>query len=165
MKRFGVAFSIVVLLVTFAVLAAAGGKPTMIQFGPASPFVISAADSGCGFDMLVSPQAGRPSREKAILFSNSVIVTGPLFSTLQNLTTNKTANVNATGPATVTFSDNTLVARGTSFTTLPANVAQAAGLPTVALTSGALTLTFDDMGNIASASLTGTAQDACLLVE
>lgn len=164
MKPFRLAFSVALLLLAFAVLAAAQGKP-IIQIQPLTPFVVLAANSGCGFDILVSPQAGRPNRERAIIFSNTQIIAGPLFVTFQNLTTNKTANVNISGPGTFTFSDNTFVLRGPSFAVLPESVAQAAGLPRAALTNGNLTLTFDDQGNITSASLNGTSQDTCSLLE
>ena len=115
--------------------------------------------------MLLSPQAGRPNRERTITFSNTQIIAGPLFVTFQNLTTNKTFDANISGPGTFTFSDNTFVLRGPSFTALTESVAQAAGLPRAALTNGNLALTFDDQGNITSASLRGTAQDACSLLE
>ena len=153
-------------MLAFALLAAAAGKP-IIQIVPAPPFVVLAADSGCGFDMLVSPlsKPGQPNFERQILFSNTVIIAGPLFETFQNLTTNKTANVNISGPGTFTISTNTFVLRGPSFTVLPESVAQAAGLPLAVLTNGSFTLTFDNLGNITSASLNGTAQDACLLVD
>jgi hypothetical protein len=165
MKPFRVAFTVALLLLTFAVLAAAGGKP-IIQIAPfTTPFVTSAADSGCGFDILTSPQAGRPNRERTITFSNTQITAGPLFVTLQNLTTNKTVNENISGPGTFTFSDNTFVLRGPSFVVLPVSVAQAAGLPMAFLTNGLLTLTFDEQGNITSASLSGTARDVCPLLE
>jgi hypothetical protein len=164
MKPIHVAFNVALLLLAFALLAAAGGKP-IIQIVPFTPVVVSAADTGCGFDMLLSPQAGRPNRERTITFSNTQITAGPLFATFQNLTTNKTANVNISGPGTFTFSDLSFVLRGPSFSALPESVAQAAGLPRAALTNGNLTLTFDDLGNITSANLSGTAQDACLLVE
>jgi hypothetical protein len=164
MKPFSVASAVALLLLAFALLAAAQGKP-IIQITPFTPFVVSAADNGCGFDILLTPQAGRPNRERTILFTNSVIIAGPLFVTFQNLTTNKTADVNISGPGTFTFSDNTFVLRGPSFATLPENVAQAAGLPRSALPNGNLVLTFDSAGNIISASLAGTARDACSLLE
>jgi hypothetical protein len=163
-KPFSVAFNIALVLLAFALLAAAQGKP-IIQITPLTPFVVSAADNGCGFDILFSPQAGRPNREKAIIFSNTEIITGPAFVTLQNLTTNKTFDANISGPGTFTFSDNTFVLRGPSFAGLPESVAQAAGLPRAGLTNGHLVLTFDDQGNITTASLNGTARDVCPLLE
>lgn len=164
MKPFRMTFSVALLLFGFALLVAAQGKP-IIQITPFSPFVVTSANSGCGFDMLLSPQAGRPNRERTITFNNTQITAGPLFVTFQNLTTNKTADENISGPGTFTFSTNTFVLRGPSFAFLPESVAQAAGLPRAALTNGNLTLTFDDLGNITSASLNGTAQDACSLLE
>jgi hypothetical protein len=163
-KPFNVAFNVTLLLLAFAQLAAAQGKP-IIQIQPFTPFVVSAADNGCGFDILLSPQAGRPNRERAIIFSNREIIAGPLFATFQNLTTNKTANVNISGPGTFTFSDNTFVLRGPSFSVLPESVAEAAGLPRAALTNGNLVLTFNEQGDITSASLNGTSRDACSLLE
>jgi hypothetical protein len=107
MKPFRVAFTVALLLLAFTVFAAAGGKP-IIQIAPFTrPFVTSAADSGCGFDILMSPQAERPNRERTITFSNTQITAGPLFVTFQNLTTSKTVNENISGPGTFTFSDNT----------------------------------------------------------
>lgn len=164
MKPFKVASAVALLLLAFALLAAPQGKP-IIQITRFTPTVISAADNGCGFDLLLTPQAGKPNRERTILFTNSEIIAGPLFVTFQNLTTNKTDNENISGPGTFTFSDNTFVLRGPSFATLPESVAQTAGLPRSALTNGNLVLTFDNAGNITSASLTGTARDLCPLLE
>jgi hypothetical protein len=158
------ASAVALLLLAFALLAAPQGKP-IIQITPFAPTVIPAADNGCGFDLLLTPQAGKPNRERTILFTNSEIIAGPLFVTFQNLTTNKTDNENISGPGTFTFSDNTFVLRGPSFATLPESVAQTAGLPRSALTNGNLVLTFDNAGNITSASLTGTARDLCPLLE
>lgn len=164
MKPFRVAFTVALFLLTFAVLAAAQGKP-IIQITPFTPSVVPAADNGCGFDILLTPQAGRPNRERTITFSNTQIIAGPLFVTFQNLTTNKTVNENISGPGTFTFSDNTFVLRGPSFVVLPESVAQTARLPRTALTNGNLELTFDSLGNITSASLSGTARDVCTLLE
>ena len=164
MRPFRVVSALALLLLAFALLAAAQGKP-IIQITPFTPFVVPAADNGCGFDILLTPQAGRPNRERTILFTNSEIVAGPLFVTFQNLTTNKTDNENISGPGTFSFSDNTFVLRGPSFVVLPESVAQTAGLPRTALTNGSLVLTFDSLGNITSASLSGTARDVCSLLE
>jgi hypothetical protein len=163
-KPIRVASAVALLLLAFALPAAPQGKP-IIQITPLTPSVIPAADNGCGFDILVTPQAGRPNLERTILFTNSFIIAGPLFVTFQNLTTNKTANENISGPGTFTFSDNTFVIRGPSFTILPESVAQTAGLPRSALTNGNLVLDFDNAGNITSASLAGTARDLCPLLE
>jgi hypothetical protein len=67
-KPFRVASAIALVLLAFALLAAAQGKP-IIQITPFTPFVVSAADNGCGFHILLIPQAGRPNRERAILFT------------------------------------------------------------------------------------------------
>ena len=164
MKPFNLAITVALFLLAFALLAAAQGKP-IIQITPFTPFVSLAADNGCGFDILLSPQAGRPNRERTITFTNSQTIVGPLFVTFQNLTANKTVNMNISGPGTFTFSDNTFVLHGPSFSTLPASVAQASGLPTAVLTNGNFVLTFDDLGNITSAHLKGTSQDVCSLLE
>jgi hypothetical protein len=157
----------VLVFVCFALLATfayAQGKP-IIQITPFTPTVVLAADNGCGFDILLSPQPGKPNLERAILFTNAEIFAGPVFVTLQNLATNKTVAVNISGPGTFSFSNNTFVLPGPSFVSLGAAVMQAAGLPSTALTNGRVVITFDDQGNITSASLTGTAQDVCAMLQ
>jgi hypothetical protein len=161
MKRFGV---VALLLLAFAVAAAAQGKP-VITIEPLTPVVFPAAVTGCGFDILASPQAGRPNVERVILFTNSELVVGPLFVTFQNLTTNKTVDVNISGPGSYSGSNNTFTFHGPSFVILPESVAQAAGLPRTVLINGRLVLTYDDQFNAISASFSGTAQDACALVQ
>ena len=77
---------VALLLLTLA-LPAAALKPT-IQLIPFTSALIPAADA-CGFDVLFTPQAGRPNRERLIQFANTSIIAGPLFVTAKNLSTGK----------------------------------------------------------------------------
>jgi hypothetical protein len=161
----------IALLLLALTVRAAAQKPTitMTPF-PASGIVAPTANV-CGFDILATPQAGRPNGEKLILFGNTGIVTGPQFITLKNLTTGKTVDVNVSGPGHLTFSLTTtdVVLSGPfviASPPIPADVATAAGLPQVALIDGRIAFTADLQGNILSIqSFAGTAQDICQLLQ
>jgi hypothetical protein len=150
-------------------LPAFSQKPA-IQFIPLTTTVAPTAGV-CGFDILVTPQPGRPNAERLILFANSAIIAGPQFVTLKNLSTGKTIDLNVSGPGVLTFSGitTTLVFMGAGeliFHPLPADVAAAAGLPRVFLLHGQLVTTLDQQGNIISIqSVNGTIQDLCQLLQ
>ena len=158
----------VALLLLALTLPAAAQKPS-IQLMPFTSAFIPAADA-CGFDVLFTPQAGRPNRERLIQFANTAIVAGPLFVTLTNLKTGKTVNVNISGPIKIGVSTSgttsTDVGTGPSIPgALPANVAAAAGLPLLPLFHGRAVFTIDAQGNLISVSVTGTVEDVCQLLQ
>jgi hypothetical protein len=162
-----IALSVVVLA-----LPAVAQKPTITET-PFTTFTITGgpAAGACAFDVLLTPQTGRPNKEKTITFSNGTqMVTGALFLTLENLTTHKTVNLNASGPGTTTFSGGiptSFVARGPVlvFNVVPTSISTAAGLPAVALTDGRLVFTFDAQGNLTALNLDGHSQDVCQMLE
>ena len=161
------------LMATFLLLLAVPAlpqKPIIQVMSWPTAGVLGPTASACGFDILATPQAGRPNKEKLILFGDTGILTGPLFLTLKNLTTGKTVDVNNSGPGQFTYSADTttIVVHGPSlgaFPPPPADVARAAGLPLVPLSFGRLIVTVDQQGNILSfQSVTGKVQDVCELL-
>jgi hypothetical protein len=163
-KQISEVFKVALLLLALAVPAAAQ-KPT-IQLVPFTSAFVPAADA-CGFDVLATPQAGRPNKEREIQFANMVILAGPLFATLKNLSTGKTIDVNVSGPTHFNVSSNTLVVAGPGIgLEPPGNLFKAAGLPPLPLTHGQLVFTLDDQGNITSIDkVTGTVEDVCELLQ
>jgi len=156
----------VALLLLALALPALAQKPT-ITLTPFTSAFVPAADA-CGFDVLVTPQTGRPNKERLIQFNNTAIIVGPLFVTLKNLSTGKTIDVNISGPSKISFSGTTttFVATGASIQPLPANILTAAGLPPLPLIHGQIVFTFDDQGNVISVqSVTGSVQDVCQLLQ
>jgi len=156
----------VALLLLALALPAAAQKPT-IQLMPFTSAFIPAADA-CGFDVLFTPQAGRPNRERLIQFANTAIVAGPLFVTATNLSTGRTIDLNISGPFHLSFSSNTttVVSTGPSIQPLPANVLTAAGLPPLPLIHGQIVFTVDNQGNVTSIQrVTGTVKDVCELLQ
>jgi hypothetical protein len=164
-KQISDAPKVAVLLLALT-LPAVAQKPT-IQLMPFPGAFVPAA-AACGFDVLVTPQAGRPNKARQIQFNNTAITAGPLFVTLKNLSTGKTIDVNISGPIRLSFSGTTTTAlfTGPFIQPLPANVATAAGLPLLPLIHGQIVFTFDDHGNVTSIqSVTGTVQDVCQLLQ
>jgi hypothetical protein len=156
----------VALLLLALALPAAAQKPT-IQLIPFTSVFVPAADA-CGFDLLVTPQAGRPNKERIIQFNNAAIIAGPLFVTLKNLSTGRTIDLNISGPShQLTLSGNTtVVSTGPSIQPLPADLLTAAGLPLLPLIHGQIVFTVDDQGNVTSIQkVTGTVQDVCQLLQ
>ena len=154
----------IALLLLVLGLPAVAQKPT-IQLIPFTS-VFLPAEAACGFDVLVTPQAGRPNKERLIQFNNTAIIAGPLFVTLKNLSTGKTINLNISGPTRIGFSGTTAQFLGPFVIPLPADVATAAGLPLLSLTHGRVVVTLDQQGNISSIqSATGTVQDVCQLLQ
>src|SRR3989442_14221295 len=111
MKQFRKVPRVALLLLALA-LPAVAQKPT-IQLFPFTSFFVSAADA-CGFDVLFTPRAGRPNGERLIQFANTTIIAGPLFVILTNLSSQKTINVNISGPGQILFTTNTFVGEGRS---------------------------------------------------
>ena len=162
-KQISDASKIALLLLALA-LPAVAEKPTIELMPFTSAFVPAAA--ACGFDVLATPQPGRPNKERVIQFNNAAIIAGPLFVTLKNLSTGKTINLNISGPTRIGFSGTTAQFLGPFVIPLPADVATAAGLPLLSLTHGRVVVTLDQQGNISSIqSATGTVQDVCQLLQ
>jgi len=156
---------VALLLLALAVPAAA--QRPIIQFLPFTSAFIPAADA-CGFDVLATPQAGRPNLGKVIAFANMEIYSGPIFATLKNLSTGKTIDVNISGPAHFNVSGNTFVAEGPAIflDLLPKNLLTAAGLPPLPFFHGQVVFTLDDQGNITSIDKqTGKVEDVCELLQ
>jgi len=163
MKQFRKVPKVALLLLALA-LPAIAQKP-IITLSPFTSFFVSAVDA-CGFDVLFTPEPGRPNLERVIQFTNTEITVGPLFVTLTNLSTQKTINLNISGPGQFLFTTNTFVSEGPSIPgPLPANVATAAGLPLLPLFHGRAVFTFDAQGNLTSISFTGAVQDVCQLLQ
>jgi hypothetical protein len=164
-KQISDAPKVAVLLLTLA-LPAVAEKPTIELMPFPGAFVPAAA--ACGFDVLVTPQAGRPNKERQIQFNNTAIIAGPLFVTLKNLSTGKTINLNISGPTRISFSGTTttVVSTGPSIQPFPASVLTAAGLPPLPLIHGQIVFSVDDQGNVTSVQrVTGTVQDVCQLLQ
>jgi hypothetical protein len=106
MKRILGSLYVALLLLALA-LSAVAQKPTIQLIPFTSVFVPAAA--ACGFDLLVTPQAGRPNRERLIQFANTAIIAGPLFVTVKNLSTGKTINLNINAPHPAPLRSNNLV--------------------------------------------------------
>jgi hypothetical protein len=156
-------------LLVLASLPALAQKPIiqLIPFPTAG--IVEPTASLCGFDILATPQAGRPNGPRIIQFANTAITAGPLFLTLKNLSSGKTVDVNVSGPSILNFSGTTttVVSMGPGILAPapPASVTTAAGLPPVPLLHGRLVFTVDEQGNVASIqSFTGTAEDVCQLL-
>jgi hypothetical protein len=156
------ALKVVVLLLALTMPALAQ-KPT-IMISLFTPTVIPS--DICGFGILVTPQVARPNLAKIIFFANSGISSGPVFITLENLTTHKTVDLNISGPVTFNFTDTyVLLGPGLAIEGLPPDVATAAGLPKLPLFHGRAVFKLDDLGNITAASFTGRVDDACQIMQ
>jgi hypothetical protein len=160
MKQLRIATVIGLLALALPALAQ---KPT-ITLVPLIPFTITGgpANGACTFDVSVVPQPNRPNGERQILFANSVIIAGPVFVTLTNLSTGKTLNLNISGPGVVNFSANEQTLLGPALISgFPPDLTEAAGLPAVSLLTGRTVITFDNLGNLTSITHIGTVQDIC----
>jgi hypothetical protein len=162
MKYRSGALKVVFLLLALSMPALAQ-KPTIV-ISPFTPTVI--ASDICGFGILATPQVGRPNLAKIIFFANSGISSGPVFITLENLTTHKTVDLNISGPVNFNFSDTyVLLGPGLAIEGLPPDLAAAAGLPKLPLFHGRAVFKLDDLGNITSISFTGKVEDACQMMQ
>jgi hypothetical protein len=163
-KRISQAPKVALLMLALALPAAAVAQPPTILITPFTGAFVPAADA-CGFDVLVNPQAGRPNKERTIIFNNArVAIAGPLFVTLKNMNSGKTIDLNISGPSRISASGTTYTSIGPSIWPLPSDVLAAAGLPPLPLIHGQFVFTFDDQGNITVQSVTGTVQDVCQLL-
>lgn len=153
-----------VLLLTLALPAVASAP--IITITLLAAFVIPSGPDGCpSFDVYVAPQAGRPNNGKTITFANgSTIGHGATFVTATNLTTNKSINLNISGPAQFSVTDNTFTAFGAILGFLPPNLVPP-DLPAISFAHGKIVLQFDNAGNIVSITFTGTAQNICELLQ
>jgi hypothetical protein len=165
-KQISEVFKVALLLLALAVPAAAQ-NPT-IQPMPFTDSVFIPAADACGFDVLATPQAGRPNKGKVILFADMRIFSGPIFVTLKNVSTGKTIDLNVSGPAHVSLSGNTVLIEGPSISLPPgpANLLAYPGLSPLQLIHGQLVFTFDDQLNLTSLDkVTGTVEDVCELLQ
>jgi hypothetical protein len=165
-KQISEVFKVALLLLALAVPAAAQ-KPIIQPLPFTDPIFIPAADA-CGFDVLATPQAGRPNKGKVILFADMRIFSGPIFVTLKNLSTGKTIDLNVSGPAHVSLSGNTVSIVGPSINLLPGLGDPLAypDLSPLQLIHGQTVYTFDDQEKITSVDkVTGTVEDVCVLLQ
>jgi hypothetical protein len=159
-------FKVALLLLALAVPAAAQ-KPIIQPLPFTDPIFIPAANA-CGFDVLATPQAGRPNQAKVILFANMRIFSGPVFVTLENLSTGKTIDLNVSGPAHVSLSGNTVSILGPSINLFPGpgDILAYPDLSPLQLIHGQIVYTFDDQENLISVDkVTGTVEDVCVLLQ
>ena len=155
------------LLVAAAVAPALAQKPTIVMLPFPDEGLVSPTRELCGFDILATPQAGRPNTARLILFQNTGIIAGPFMLTLENLDSGKTVDVNVSGPARLT-ADGRFIGMGpgiVAFPPSPRSVTEAAGLPEVPLTHGRAVFAVDDSGMVTAVqSFVGVAQDVCELL-
>jgi len=128
------------------------------QFLPAPPFTLPA--EFCGFQVQVTPQVDKRFEKLLRASDGSMILlhTGFLSVSYTNLETGKTITENVSGPLKITvFPDGsvTLAAKGRSGLFLDPADAQRFGLPTLAVTAGALTGSMAPDGSLTSLSLHG----------
>src|ERR1700741_4856749 len=96
-----------IILFLPAVTVAAQKKPIIQAIPFPDSGLVAPTASACGFDILLTPQPGKPNKEKIILFGNLGIISGPLFLTVKNLSTGKTTDVNVSGPVQIVLSTDT----------------------------------------------------------
>jgi len=129
------------------------------QFGPATPFTLSA--SFCGFEVLVTPGVNKEYTKilKTADGSMTFLFAGAFGASFTNLQTGKTITENMSGPGQATInSDGSITevhtGRNGPFILMPAD-AQRFGLPAVSVTAGALSFSVAADGTITSLSLDG----------
>jgi streptogramin lyase len=149
-------------VVTAAPAVARGPK---WEFQPADPTTLSA--DYCGFEIGLEFPVDR-AYAKILKASDGTMIflaTGSLTVLDTNLSTGKTASANISGPVKVTsFPDGsfTFSKKGLAGLVLSPADAQRFGVPTVGVTAGAQTISFDPDGNVTSFSLQGhVLMDAC----
>ena len=166
-KQISEVSKVALLLLALAVPAAA--RRPIIQPMPFTDPIFIPAANACGFDVLATPQAGRPNNKaKVILFANMRIFSGPVFVTLENLSTGKTIDLNVSGPAHVSLSDNTVSIVGPSINLFPGpgDILAYPDLSPLQLIHGQIVYTFDDQENLTSLDkVTGTVEDVCELLQ
>jgi hypothetical protein len=163
MKYFSVVAKFAALLLTLAFPAIAAAP--IIIISPFTGEIIPEGPDTCPFNVSVVPEAGRPNNGKIILFANSAILHGAAFVTATNLTTNKSINLQFSGPEHFSFVDNTITVTGPDLSFLSPNVLPPNLPPVLYAQGGRLVVQFDKAGNIVSVSFNGTVQNLCELLE
>jgi hypothetical protein len=168
MKHVSGVCKFVALLLMFALPAVASAP--IFTVTPFTPLVIASGPGGCpSFDVLLAPQAGRPNKGKVITFANgSSISTGAVFVTATNLTSNKSINLNISGPGQFSVSDNTFTVFGASLDIGFQNVPPANLPSNLVFAHGQAVLQFDNSAppQVTSISFVGAApQDVCQSLE
>jgi hypothetical protein len=138
--------------------ALADGRRDGWQFLPAESFTLPA--EFCGFQVQVTPQVNKRFEKLLKASDGSMILlhTGFLSVSYTNLQTGKTITENVSGPLKITvFPDGSVTSadKGRTSLFLPPDDAQRFGLPTVAVTAGAVTASVAPDGVITSLSLHG----------
>jgi hypothetical protein len=158
------------LLVALTPLSMLAQRPTITLVYPDGFSVLAPTAPYCGFDMIDTPQPGKPLKEKMITFANGgALVSGALYVQLKNANTGEIVDVSSSGPRTITLEPDgstLIVGGGLSIWNNPPpplSVTQAAGLPPVPYTRGKVVIVFDAAGNITSMHVFGTAENACSL--
>ena len=170
MRRLGVVVALGALLGVFGGVVTAGpalARGDGWEFLPAEPFTLPADFCGfpIGFSWPVRKEYSKILKAGAD-GSMIVLITGVDKIVATNLSTGKTLPLqNVSGPAKVTtFPDGSVTVSSTGlggFIFSPAD-AQRFGMPTVGVTAGAQTTTFDADGNVTSFSLQGdVVVDTC----
>jgi hypothetical protein len=162
MRRLGVIVALSAMLGMLGGVVTASpalaGRGHKWQFLPAQPFTVPA--NSCGFKIRVTPVVNNRFSKLLKTLDGSMIFlhTGFFSASYQNLQTGKTITENVPGPVKITvFSDGsvTLAVKGRSSLFLDPADARRFGLPTVAVTAGALTGSIASDGSITSLSLHG----------
>jgi hypothetical protein len=135
-----------------SVVSAASAEPPTRTFVGATPV----SGPFCpGFDVLVTPVF---NKEYAITFSNgAVIIEGPSFSDVTNLSNGKTIEINSSGPGFFSADGSTLTAPGAQGIFLPAGALSPGSPPVSQLLSGVLVV---DLAT-GAISETGHIRDLC----
>jgi hypothetical protein len=128
------------------------------QFSQAEPFTLPAVF--CGFKIRVAPVVNKEYFKvlKASDGSMTFLITGAAKASYTNLATGKTITENISGPGTFTMRPDgsvVIAAKGLFALFLTPADAQRFGLPTVAVTAGALTQSTAADGSITSLTLHG----------
>jgi streptogramin lyase len=169
MRRLGVIVALGALLGMFGGVMTASpalaGRGPKWQFQPSGPFTLPA--EFCGFKVRVAFPVNKAYAKvlKASDGSMTFLSTGALKLSYTNMRTGKTVTGNASGPSkTTVFPDGSAVVAGKGHAGLflPPDLAQRFGLPTVSVTAGPLTISFDPDGHLTSLSLHGhVLADVC----
>jgi len=161
MRRLGVIVALGALLGMVGAVVTASpalARGPQWQVFPAAPFTLPA--TFCGFDVRVAGVADKEFVKTLTASDGSTtfLVTGLLTASWTNLATGKTITLNGSGPAKITVNpDGSVIElrKGPNFAILTPAEAARFGLPTVSVTSGALTESLAPDGTVTSASLQG----------
>jgi hypothetical protein len=118
-------------------------KPTISLLYPNGFSILAPTAPFCGFDMLDTPQPGKPLLETISQFAHGgALATGMLYVQLKNADTGQIINLSSSGPGKITFEPDgstVIISGGLSIWNNPPPplaVTQAAGLPPVPYTTG-----------------------------